>query len=44
MQEEALTFAHCPEECAEEWQGKKTERKVYLVLVLINLEILWTVM
>lgn len=44
MQEEASTFAHRPEEYAEEWQGKKTERKGHLMLVLINLEILWTVM
>lgn len=35
MQEEAFMFAHCPEECAEERQGKKTEHKGHLVLVLI---------
>lgn len=35
MQEEASMFAHCPEECAEEWQGKKTEHKGHLVPVLI---------
>lgn len=40
MQEEASMFAHCPEECTEERQGKKTERKGHLVLVLKNLEIL----